>query len=62
VGLFNRSSAGSTITANWRDIMISGKQRVRNLWSQKDLGIFENEFAALVPPHGVTLLRLFPSD
>ncbi len=60
VGLFNRSSAGSTITANWRDIMISGKQRVRNLWSQKDLGVFETKFAALVPPHGVILLRLFP--
>jgi hypothetical protein len=31
---------------------------VRDLWRQKDLGVFNGHFAAAVPPHGVLLLKL----
>lgn len=41
-------------------LVTSNYKKVRDLWSQKDLGIFENEFKAAVPQHGVVMLRLFP--
>jgi alpha-galactosidase len=37
---------------------VSGKQIVRDLWRQKDVGTFEKQFQATVPPHGVVLARL----
>ena len=36
-----------------------GKWRVRDLWRQKELGVFEGEFTAEVNPHGVVMVRLF---
>ena len=39
----------------------SGKQTVRDLWRQKDLGQFEGRFSAAVPRHGVVLVRLTPA-
>ena len=40
------------------DINIKGKFRVRDVWRQKDLGIYENSFETEVPFHGVILLRI----
>jgi len=45
-----------TITAS--EIGITGKFKVRNAWTQKDLGVFENSFEAEVPYHGVILLNI----
>lgn len=42
------------------DIRISGKFRVRDLWRQKNLGIYSNEFSIKVPYHGVKLLKITP--
>jgi alpha-galactosidase len=61
VGLFNRSEADATITAAWSDLGVSGEQKARDLWRQKDLGNFSDKFAATVPPHGVVLIRLSPA-
>ncbi|UCG56368.1 MAG: NPCBM/NEW2 domain-containing protein [Phycisphaerales bacterium] len=60
VGLFNTGEIATTVTARWPDLGISGKQRVRDLWRQKDIGIFESSFSAEVPRHGAVLVRLFP--
>ena len=60
VGLFNRTGTDATVTVNWSDLKVSGQQRVRDLWSQKDLGIFTEKFATRVSEHGVVLLRLYP--
>ncbi len=35
--------------------------QVRDLWRQQDLGDFDQQFTATVPPHGVVLLRVRPS-
>jgi alpha-galactosidase len=40
------------------DINISGKFKVRDVWRQEDLGIFENIFETEVAFHGVKLLKL----
>jgi alpha-galactosidase len=60
VGLFNRSAEELTVSAPWLQLGIYGKQRVRDLWRQKELGTFENVFEAKVPAHGVLLVRIFP--
>jgi alpha-galactosidase len=58
VGLFNRGDDEATVTAKWSDLGLSGKKRVRDLWRQKDIGTFENEFHATIPHHGVVLVRI----
>lgn len=58
VGLFNLSATGATVTANWSDLKISGKQTVRDLWRQKDLGQFTDKFEMNVAPHGAELFRI----
>lgn len=61
VGLFNRDEIPQTVTADWADLGVSGKMRVRDLWRQKDLGDFDGSFGAEIPRHGVVLVRLFPN-
>ncbi len=58
VGLFNLGEQPAKLSVSWTELGISGKQRVRDLWRQKDLGKFKNEFHAEVPRHGVILVRL----
>ena len=59
VGLFNTGPTTATVTANWADLNLAGNRRVRDLWRQQDLGVFEEKFVATVAPHGVLLVRLF---
>jgi alpha-galactosidase len=42
------------------DLNLKGKFKVRDLWRQKDLGIFENEFTTEVAYHGVTFVKITP--
>ncbi len=58
VGLFNLSDDPMDVTVNWSDLKISGKQTVRDLWRQKDVGDFDDKYSATVPTHGVVLLKL----
>ena len=60
VGLFNRDSSKAIITAHWSDLGITGLQKVRDLWRQKNLGSFTDKFSSRVNPHGVVMLRLWP--
>ncbi len=58
VGLFNRGDAEKEVAVKWSDLGFSGKQIVRDLWRQKDLGEFDNRFSASVARHGVVLIRV----
>jgi alpha-galactosidase len=58
VGLFNRGTSDGEATAKWSDLSLHGKQVVRDLWRQKDLGPFEGQFSAKLPVHGVVLVRI----
>jgi alpha-galactosidase len=62
VGLFNRGRTPAQVSANWSDLGLSGKQKVRDLWRQKDIGNFSDKFEATVPKHGVVLLRIWPAQ
>ena len=57
VGLFNLGTNSVTATANWAELKLRGKRTVRDLWRQKDLGQFDRQYSATVPPHGVVLIR-----
>lgn len=58
VGLFNRGPVKADVTARWSDLGLSGKQSVRDLWAQKDLGTADAAFTATVPGHGAKLIRI----
>lgn len=58
VALYNLSREPATVTAKWSDLKLSGQQRVRDLWRQKDLGQFDNQFQMLVAPHGAELVKI----
>jgi alpha-galactosidase len=61
VGLINRGEVSADVTLNWDDLKLTGKQVVRDLWRQKDIGIFDKNFSSPVVPHGVVLLRITPA-
>jgi alpha-galactosidase len=59
VGLFNTSSSASaTVTVKWTDLKIKGRQKVRDLWRQKNLGKFKDSFALTVAPHGAEFVKV----
>ncbi len=62
VGLFNRGDRLAAVTASWADLGISGPQKVRDLWRQKDLGVYDGAFEAYVARHGVVMVRVWPAD
>jgi alpha-galactosidase len=53
IGLFNLGSAPALATAK-----IPGKHSIRDLWRQKDLGEYQDEFQAMVPSHGVVMIKV----
>ncbi len=59
-GLFNRSGKPAKVTELWSDLGVTGRQMVRDLWRQKNLGKYSNKFTAEVAPHGVMMLKLSP--
>jgi alpha-galactosidase len=61
VGLFNLGNDESKVTAMFADLKLAGRQTVRDLWRQRDLGTFEVRFEASVPPHGVVLVKVTAS-
>ena len=74
VGIFNTAGFISTpesffawgtespkeISIDFSKLGLKGKYKLRDVWRQKDLGVFENNFKEIVPYHGVLLLRMFP--
>jgi alpha-galactosidase len=62
VGLCNSDEIPREVTATWRDLGFNGRQRVRDVWRHRDLGESDREFKAIVPRHGVVLLRMKPRD
>jgi len=56
--LINRGEDNQNITANFKDLGISGTKSVRDLWAHKDLGEFTDSFSADVPRHGVVMVKI----
>ena len=61
VGLFNLDDRQPrTVTVRWSDLGVKGPRKVRDLWRQKDLGVFDGKFSCSVLVHGVVLVRIAP--
>ena len=58
VGLFNIGEAPRKLTVKWTELNLSGRQKARDVWRQKDIGVFADSFAAETPRHGVAMVRL----
>ena len=58
VGIFNLTDSYNNITVKWADLGLNGKNNIRDLWRQKDLGPSSTEFSTKVSPHGVILLKV----
>jgi alpha-galactosidase len=61
VGLFNLAIGDNKVKVKWSELGIKGKQVVRDLWRQKDLGTFDGSFEAKVPEHGGVLVKITPA-
>jgi len=61
VGIFNPGAEPAEVTIDWKTLGLKGRQNVRDLWRQKDLGTHSESFTADVRPHGVILVRLTPT-
>jgi len=60
VGLFNRDEMAMDVTVTWAELGIRGRQQVRDLWRQQDLGAFDGSFTAKVPRHGTVFVKVAP--
>ena len=58
VGLFNLAANEAPIDLKWSDLGLTGKQRVRDLWRQKDLGTVERR----LPSQGAAPWRAAAAD
>lgn len=59
LGLFNLSEFPREISVTWEELGVSPAQRVRDLWPQTDLGVFETGISRRIARHGVLLVRLW---
>ena len=57
IGLFNRGKSPAELTVKWADLQISDKQKVRDLWRQKDLGTYNEKYTTMVPAGGVVMVK-----
>lgn len=59
IGIFNMSEKQAKIKLNFSELGLNSDLEIRDLWRQKDLGVFKNNFETDVPPHGVILIKVF---
>jgi alpha-galactosidase len=57
MGVFNLSQTDRKAVVTWKDLGLSGPQTIRDLWRQKDLGVFTDKFEVMVYSHGVSLVK-----
>ncbi len=58
VGLFNLTTRARTMGVEWAGLGRHGAQKVRDVWRQRNLGVFPQGFSSLVPAHGVMMVRV----
>jgi alpha-galactosidase len=46
------------ISIDFKALGLSGKQNARNLWSQQNLGTYDDRFESVVSYHGVVLVKI----
>ncbi len=59
LGLFNLSEGQRDVSVTWADLGVTGAQRVRDVWRQKDIGTSTGNYSVSIARHGVVFVRLF---
>lgn len=62
LALFDTGGADAEVSAAWAHLGLKGKQRVRDLWARRDLGLFDGSFSAQLHRHGAGLYELTPAQ
>jgi alpha-galactosidase len=64
VVLFNRGKMEAPITAPFETLGVppTSNMRIRDIWKRKEIGQFTTFFSAIVPTHGVVMVRILPVD
>lgn len=62
IALFNLGEEAKSVTFDFELEYLRGNYKVRDLWAQKDLGIFTKSFSAELERHGGGLYRLTKVD
>lgn len=57
-GLFNLNESPTDVTVDFGALKLAGRQDVRDLWRQKDIGTATGQFTATVAPHGTVMLKI----
>jgi alpha-galactosidase len=57
-GLCNSGEIPQRITLKWADAGLKGKKVIRDLWKQKNRGIYHDEFSVIVPRHSVVMVKI----
>ncbi|MBN1902485.1 NPCBM/NEW2 domain-containing protein [Candidatus Sumerlaeota bacterium] len=66
VGIFDAADRdillddGIEFKLRWEDIKLTGKQNVRDVWKQHELGEWRDAITVKIPEHGVKLLKVTP--
>jgi alpha-galactosidase len=60
VGLFNQLTSATHVTVKLADVGIHGNAQAEDLWAHSDVGVVHGSYTAVVPGHGVVMLRLRP--
>ena len=60
--LYNTHEMNTKITIDFDALGLEGRWLVRDLWRQKDLGIYSVQYSAEVLGHATHLVRLFPRE
>ncbi|MFA5817567.1 MAG: NPCBM/NEW2 domain-containing protein [Bacteroidales bacterium] len=56
--MLNKDSVATDITVSWEQIGLKGRQKVRDLWEERDLGTFNDSFTAKnLSRNGLMLIR-----
>lgn len=58
IGIFNRADKEIEVSVDWDSLQVSRKQNVRDLWRQKDLGVFKDKFSAKISSQGVVMIKI----
>ena len=62
VGIVNLYPLTKRIDLNFSDIGLEGAFRVRDVWRQKDEGVFSKAYCVELPPHATKVIRMRLSD
>ena len=58
VGLVNLGSDKTDVSVTWAQLGLTGKQPIRDLWQQKDMGTSTTGYTVAVPAHGSILIKV----